>query len=256
MSEEYTLEQLFEEYTFQRLKKVSADQALQLLVKMRPTLPEHERQQLSKLIRQWEIQQQTLHQAPPPDIETTQQVVTIKSNSPSPSPLQSIHCATCGTPNPPESKYCYSCGNLLAAVTIPNGATGVLPDEIEDSATFGNFSMLMISVQGYDNQPLQVNIPEKPLMVGRSDASSSQGPDVDLSPFKAQDFGVSRFHAILKRENQTVTLVDQGSVNHTYINGEKLHPHEVRVVRDGDEVRFGRLVTRFKFHRQLRRLDA
>jgi pSer/pThr/pTyr-binding forkhead associated (FHA) protein len=67
-------------------------------------------------------------------------------------------------------------------------------------------------------------------------------PDIDLTPYGADDKGVSRLHASLHRQEETLVLSDLGSVNHTFINGQRLHAHEVRVLRDGDEIRLGRLV--------------
>ncbi|NJL93362.1 MAG: FHA domain-containing protein [Anaerolineae bacterium] len=58
----------------------------------------------------------------------------------------------------------------------------------------------------------------------------------------------------MERQNQTLTLVDNNSVNYTFINGERVHPHERRVVRDGDELRLGKLTLRVSFQRELRRI--
>jgi hypothetical protein len=254
---DYTIDKLFEEYVFQRQSKVSADQALQLLAKLSPDLPEAERKKLSQMIRQWELHRQP---PPPPPVSTTadvtDRIITVPTVMPPPPPTLLL-CPTCNTPNPPESKYCYSCGNLLVApttVVMVSSTTGVLPDEADDPAMFGSLSMLVIFVHGFENQPLRVDVGERAMIIGRTDPNSGQKPDVDLAPYDAQERGVSRQHAILKREQQTLTLLDRGSVNHTFVNGEKLHPHEVRVIRDGDEIRFGRLPTRFTFQRQLRRL--
>ena len=62
--------------------------------------------------------------------------------------------------------------------------------------------------------------------------------------------GVSRLHAGLRRHGDTLVLTDLGSLNHTYVNGEQLHPHEVRVLHDGDEIRFGHLVARVYFRHE------
>ena len=46
----------------------------------------------------------------------------------------------------------------------------------------------------------------------------------------------------IRRGEDTLTLVDLGSVNGTHLNGQRLVPNQPRVLRDGDEIRLGRLV--------------
>jgi pSer/pThr/pTyr-binding forkhead associated (FHA) protein len=55
--------------------------------------------------------------------------------------------------------------------------------------------------------------------------------------------------------DNTVVIVDLDSVNHTYINGQRLHPKEVRVLRDGDELRLGKLSIKVTFKHPIRRLS-
>ena len=92
------------------------------------------------------------------------------------------------------------------------------------------------------------------ILIGRSSQKTGTIPDVDLSPYNAAESGVSRQHARLKFQDNTISIVDLGSVNHTYINGQRLHAHEVRVLRDGDEIRLGRLTMRVTFQHMVGRL--
>ena len=80
-------------------------------------------------------------------------------------------------------------------------------------------------------------------------------PDIDLAAFNAEELGVSRLHAVLKRHENTVSISDLNSKNNTYINGQRLHPNEVRALRDGDEIRLGRLAMKVSFKHQVRRLQ-
>jgi hypothetical protein len=73
--------------------------------------------------------------------------------------------------------------------------------------------------------------------IGRSAIEGSENLHVDLNPYGGQESGVSRWHAALYRTQHTVSLVDLGSTNGTYINGTKLVPHQPRLLREGDEVR-------------------
>ena len=49
-------------------------------------------------------------------------------------------------------------------------------------------------------------------------------------------------HAVVRRGDGLLNLIDLGSVNGTYLNGQRLIPNQPRVLRDGDEIKFGKLV--------------
>jgi pSer/pThr/pTyr-binding forkhead associated (FHA) protein len=85
------------------------------------------------------------------------------------------------------------------------------------------------------------------MILGRADSSSTQVPDLDLTPYGALEKGVSRMHAAIHRSEDTLTLVDMGSVNGTHLNGQRLIPEQPRVLRDGDEIRLGKLVAHIYF---------
>jgi hypothetical protein len=85
------------------------------------------------------------------------------------------------------------------------------------------------------------------LVVGRGDNLSDFQPDIDLTPFGAYRLGLSRRHAILRRENETLVVQDLNSRNGTHINGKQIESGELRPLRDGDEVRFGNLALRVNF---------
>ena len=95
-------------------------------------------------------------------------------------------------------------------------------------------------------EPITIR-PKKELVIGRGDTNSQQQPDLDLTPFGAREKGVSRIHAVINRQDDTLTLVDAGSANGTHLNGQRLTPQQPRVLRDGDEIRFGKLVAHIYF---------
>jgi pSer/pThr/pTyr-binding forkhead associated (FHA) protein len=72
--------------------------------------------------------------------------------------------------------------------------------------------------------------------LGRSDASSTFVPDIDLAASGARDKGVSRRHAVLVRYHGAVHVVDLESVNGTFLNGERLLPNVPYPVKDGDQL--------------------
>ena len=85
-------------------------------------------------------------------------------------------------------------------------------------------------------------------VIGRSEGSTMK-PDIDLGAHNASEMGVSRLHVALQynAKNSLLSVSDMKSANGTFINGQKLYPQEVRVLRDGDELRLGRLVLRVYF---------
>ena len=82
------------------------------------------------------------------------------------------------------------------------------------------------------------------MIVGRSTKGSVLAPDIDLTNKQASDLGVSRLHLSIgfDAEHESILIADLGSANGSYINGQRMMPKEVRVLRHGDELRLGKLV--------------
>jgi pSer/pThr/pTyr-binding forkhead associated (FHA) protein len=53
--------------------------------------------------------------------------------------------------------------------------------------------------------------------------------------------GVSRQHARLKYGPDGVSIVDLSSTNGTLVNGKIIAPNEPRHIRNGDDIRLGKL---------------
>ena len=66
-------------------------------------------------------------------------------------------------------------------------------------------------------------------------------PDIDLSAYQAYASGVSRLHAVVKRDVHGVILMDLGSANGTYINGKRLTANVEQTLNHGDIVALGKL---------------
>lgn len=162
-------------------------------------------------------------------------------------------CPYCAYNNPEGVFYCEECGQVLygeaKAVTTkqlgPTGAESADPKAAWGTARFGADTMIVIHIR--DNPtPVQLK-PQDEMILGRYDGTSTATPTLDLTPFGAYENGVSRIHAAIRRGEDTLTLVDLGSVNGTHLNGQRLIPNQPRVLRDGDEVRLGKLVCHVYF---------
>ena len=112
------------------------------------------------------------------------------------------------------------------------------------TARFDMDSMLVLSPRDLDKPPLRVMV-NGDVIIGRSHGDYTA--EVDLGPYGAYERGVSRQHAALRRQNDTVILVDLNSANSTFLNGQRLVPDQPRILRDGDEIRLGQLVLRVSF---------
>ncbi len=168
---------------------------------------------------------------------------------------------TCEASNTEGSAHCFRCGTPLPVVnnmqgktkTFGSSGTGpVIPRRKWGTARFDNQTVILLHVRGYE-KPLKVLFGEEELVIGRTHEDSSV--DVDLTEHGAIDAGVSRRHALLRRQNDTIVLVDLNSANGTFLNGQRIISNEPRILRDGDEVRLGRLVLRASFEEDLVTLD-
>lgn len=77
--------------------------------------------------------------------------------------------------------------------------------------------------------------------LGRISEGQPIMPDIDLSAYQAYASGVSRLHAVIKREGDRVLLMDLGSSNGTFVNGKRLHPNVEQIIYNGDVVALGKL---------------
>ncbi len=163
-----------------------------------------------------------------------------------------INCPNCGFKNREGELFCEECGQGL------QGGNTILPTrQIDQSmgnlaakatwgtARFGQDASIIMQIRDA-TEPVNLQ-PAKRTILGRADVSSTQKPDLDLTPYGALEKGVSRIHAAIYRSEDTLTLVDMGSANGTHLNGQRLVPEQPRILRDGDEIRLGKLVAHIYF---------
>lgn len=163
-----------------------------------------------------------------------------------------VKCLLCGFENLEGEIVCTNCGSGLNALSNDAAETRRLePSALGlqmsnwGTARLGQGRQLVLHVRGHV-KPLIVTISDQ-LIIGRFDVETKQAPDVALDDFDAQNLGVSRRHAAILVEDNALKVMDLGSANATYMNGQKLIAHQARILRDGDELRLGRLVLRVNF---------
>lgn len=158
-----------------------------------------------------------------------------------------IQCPHCNKPNMKNNFICSTCGKLLD-IPPQEKATRVLMhtanlEGLRDDYFDAN-STLVLRLRGQEKSfQLTASQLTPGQVVGRNSTGHDSNIQLDLSKFKGEDLGVSRRHATLTYDPQdkTVRLTDMRSANGTYVNGQKLHSGEVRVLRHGDRIRFGKL---------------
>lgn len=156
-------------------------------------------------------------------------------------------CPFCAYPNREGVLFCEECGHPFTGSTQHLSTRVITSEQAQaqgritwGTARFSGNSSIVVQVRDY-SEPVILGSKEE-LMVGRADTQSNFAPDLDLDQYGGADQGVSRRHAVIRRGEDTLTLTDLGSTNGTYLNGQRLLPNQSRVLRDGDEVRAGRLV--------------
>jgi len=166
-------------------------------------------------------------------------------------------CPNCQFQNREGILFCEDCGQPLS--DVPSVATRQLAkaklempgpaNSTWGTARFASQASLIVHVRDVAS-PIVLKLAEQTkgdIVIGRMDITTKVAPDLDLTPFGAQEKGVSRMHAIIRRNEESLLVIDLGSVNGTYLNGQRLTSDQPHVLRDGDEIRLGKLVLHVYF---------
>ncbi len=160
-----------------------------------------------------------------------------------------ILCKNCLHKNPPGAIFCAECGAQLTAgetatqsihtdkvaPATSKGTPITIPKPITDNA--------WASLHLMDSGQILSLADRNEYTLGRLSEGQPVVPDLDLSPHQAYAAGVSRIHALIKRDGKRVAIMDLGSSNGTYVNGKRLTPNSERLLNHGDVVALGK----FKF---------
>jgi hypothetical protein len=157
-----------------------------------------------------------------------------------------IRCLHCDASNLQGSFVCIQCGNLLD-VPPDEKATNVLQGTGFlgfDNEQFTENSTLVLRIRNA-RQSYQLNARQLKLgqVIGRNTPGHDPKAHIDLGKYEAEQQGVSRRHTHLRYDpaQRAVKVADMKSANGTFVNGQRLVPGEVRVLRHGDKLRLGKL---------------
>jgi hypothetical protein len=142
--------------------------------------------------------------------------------------------------------FCSECGTQLIAsspIEMPSARLHIdeaptSPVPVPDLNIVGNSWISMHLIDTGEFIPLKEC---NEFTLGRASENQPIMPDVDLTCYKAYENGVSRLHAVVRRTEKRVIIMDLGSSNGTYINGVRIAPNLHQVIRNGDVVSIGKL---------------
>ena len=159
-----------------------------------------------------------------------------------------IICTNCQYKNVSGAVFCAECGAQLDGVeTLVTQA--ITDEQIEEELKKRSArpepvsapSNSWISLHLMDSGKILPLASRNEFTLGRLSEGQPIMPDIDLTPYQAYASGVSRLHAVVKRDNNRVAVMDLGSSNGTYVNGRRLNPHTEESLSHGDIVALGKL---------------
>ena len=256
------IQQLFEKYIQLRETGHASQTAVSQLWPQIKQLPDAGKQSLKLDIRIWESRSQPDAASPPvPATPVIHRIAIEPGGKDDDQPeLVERFCLHCGRLNRIGEVVCYACGNSLDPASQDPQHTQVLQHTtglFYSDEFFGDDFVLLLKLRsdGDDNKndviyELRPQEFQREIYIGRLAYGSETIPDIDLSLYDAESRGVSRLHLSLFHDpgDSVIRIVDRASANGTFVNGQRLHRNEVRVLRNGDDIRLGRLVLSARFY--------
>lgn len=159
-----------------------------------------------------------------------------------------IKCSNCQYENVSGTLFCAECGVQLDGIETLT-TQSITQDQIAEDLKTRNAAMeppsspanSWISLHLMDSGKILPLASRTEFTLGRLSEGQPIMPDIDLTPYQAYASGVSRLHAVVKREADRTVVMDLGSSNGTYLNGRRLNPHTEEELKHGDVVALGKL---------------
>ncbi|MBT3190569.1 MAG: FHA domain-containing protein [Anaerolineae bacterium] len=162
-----------------------------------------------------------------------------------------IMCPACQHQEVEGALFCSDCGaqlqNVASLVTqniqtndISREALDAIPQEQKKVLASGSLTLQLL--EGGQILPLA---DRNEFTMGRASEGQTVMPDIDFTPYRAYEYGVSRIHAVLKKTKDKVIVMDLGSSNGTYVNGVRLAPENEYPLSHGNIISLGKLKIQF-----------
>jgi hypothetical protein len=142
-----------------------------------------------------------------------------------------VYCPECGYNNPESAHFCAKCG---AALLVPEEGESTeaftapeLPESLDPLEALGVHGAALIVRSGGGRAGETFPLQATPTTIGRS-------PDCAIF---LDDVTVSRKHAVFSQQGERWVLEDQGSLNGTFVNRDRVETTELS---DGDDLQIGK----------------
>jgi len=160
-----------------------------------------------------------------------------------------ILCSNCNHANLNGTVFCAECGSQLTGkdgLITQNFRTDQIskpsqPKPVGEAYQPFNGNEAWGSLHLLDTGQVLPLSMRNEFTLGRISEAQPIMPDIDLSAYQAYAAGVSRLHAVIKRDGKQIIFMDLGSANGTFINGKRLAPNVEQLVKHGDILSLGKL---------------
>ena len=173
------------------------------------------------------------------------------------------YCSQCGSQNSENARFCSQCGTPLAAgaqrpgspagqaggASVPNDATATItfggpakPEGAEDKTGLNDSDAAAVDALPAGSALLVVQRGPgagSRYLLDQDLSTVGRHPESDIF---LDDITVSRRHVEFRRDGHSFRVHDVGSLNGTYVNGDRVDDVELA---GGDEVRIGKFRLRF-----------
>jgi hypothetical protein len=161
-----------------------------------------------------------------------------------------IECPFCHTLHVENTLLCAECGTYLLesdehetdpVVSVESGKRGFASEDFISPDPNHGTGPLIVRLR-IENGQREVEVPlNRAIHLGRLDPASDTFPEIDLTDLDGLEKGVSRRHARILKRDGLLVVEDLGSINGTFVNGQKLAPYLAEVLHHGDTLRLGML---------------
>ena len=163
-----------------------------------------------------------------------------------------VVCPTCQHQELYGALYCSECGAELFQLEVSPPQTAVYPSQTaprmptamefpypaaSQSNHAGEARIFLKMIDNGQVVPLEGG---DEFTLGRVSGNQPILPDLDLTPHRAYEGGVSRLHATIKITADGVMVTDLGSANGTRLNGKKITAHQPYSLKHEDVLSLGK----------------
>lgn len=139
-------------------------------------------------------------------------------------------CQQCGHRNLETARYCEICGLEIKNMSTVSVSAKKLP---------------YFFLPQYDCR-LEFPLNKNNFLLGRIDEEGGIIPDIDLTPYEAQNLGIGRKHAVILLQGEDIYIKDLNSVNGTVVNQVRIPAEKPYRLGHDAEIRLGKLVLIFR----------